>query len=146
MAQLRLKNGFSLVEMLVSISLFALVWISLVGSILVGKASEVKSKHRMQATYASQRQIEALRKRTFSAIANEVGATTIDTRGTDGTADDLMGTQTTTVTWPGDATSTGAFFKKIVVNIAWREPMPLGSLLMATETIGTCIADDPQVN
>ena len=116
------------------------------GTILVGKASVARSKHRMQATYAAQRQIEALRKQAFSTIANNTSAVTIDTKGTGSTADDLMGTQTTIVTFPGDATTSGTFFKKIVVNVAWVERMPVGNSLAMSETVGTCIADDPQVN
>jgi len=129
-----------MVEMLTSISLFVLIWISLMGSVLVGKAIAVRAKHRMQATYAAQRQIESLRKQVFGAIANSTSAVTIDTRGTESTADDLMGIQTTTVTSPEAA------IKKIIVEITWRERRLVVGSLMTTETIGTCIANDPQVN
>lgn len=138
-------KGISLVEILIGVSLFVLVWVFLVGSIIIGKASEVRSRHKIQAAYANQKRIEWLREQPFSSIQNSTYANeTIDTKGTSTASDDLMGTQTVTVTnFPAGL---GPYYKKVIVNTTWRERLPFRGTITASEAIGTYIACDPQVN
>lgn len=142
--RLRSKNGFSLVEMLISIGLFVLVWIALMGSILMGKTSEVRLRHKIQATYAAQRAIEGLRKQPFDNIVNNSSSVVIDTRGTDSTSDDLNGTQTIMVTNYPNPPNT--YYKRVIITIRWKERLPFGGSINSSEVLGTYMARDPQVN
>lgn len=135
------RSGFSLVEMLISICLFGLIWASLIGSLVVGKTLEIRSRHRIQATYAAQRAIEALRKQAFIDIVNSEGTVTIDTQGTVSIGDDLTGTQTVTV-----IDMAPDLYKKIIVQIKWNEPLPVVGMVETKETLGTYIANDSEVN
>lgn len=141
---MRSDKGLSLVEMLISMSLFVLVWVSLVGSILVGKEAETRSRHKIQATYAAQRVMESLRKQSFASIVSQTGGSvTVDTKGTDTAADDLIGTQTINViNYP----ATNPIYKKVGVTIRWREGGPVGPYQMADQVLWTYISSDAQVN
>lgn len=123
------KRGFTLPEMLISIGLFGLVWVSLVGSILAGKAVEIRARHKIQATYAAQRVIENLRGLPYlSVISAPDTAIEIDRQGP------LFGTSAVTVSF------INAYCKKINVRITWRELTPLGQSVAVSESLSTYIS------
>ena len=158
------SKGFTLIEIVIAILLFGMVWMALVGTLVVGKGMEVIARHRVQATYAAQRAIELYRKNIRPSInVNEpnpmitTSTVTIDTRGTDDASDDVTGTQTITATsmdlfdvspdW--QITRYGVHlwrWRQVIVTITWRERLSFGSSFPMTETLGTYIANDPQMN
>lgn len=139
-ARTRTKAGYTLIEVLISIIMLAVVWIASVGIIVIGGSSGSRAKHRMQAVYQIQRTVEDLRKKPFVQIVGGTTSVSIDTKGTpDSTADDLFGTQVVTVTTPD------VHYKKVVVAVTWQEVM-WGAAKSVTEYGGTYISDDPQAN
>ena len=89
----------------------------------------------------TQRAIEDLRKKPFVSIISSSSSVSVDTKGTpDNTADDLIGTQTITVTSPSP------YYKKVAVRLAWNEPLLSGKIKTTEENLSTLIANDPQAN
>ena len=134
------NNGMTLAEAVVSIALLAFVWIATFNMVVSGKAAESRSRHKIQAVYAIQQAIETLRRTTYSSIASS-GPTTIslDTKGTDSTADDFTASRQITVTSPS------TYYKKVVVAVTWKETL-WGKTRNVTEYGGTFISNDPQAN
>jgi type II secretory pathway pseudopilin PulG len=137
---LRSRNGFTLTEAVFSICLLLLVFLAAIDTMIIAKYSASYAKHKIQAMYMAQRTIEALRKQTFSSIANSTTTISIDTRGTPNTSsDDLTGTQIVTVS------SDLGYYKRIVVEIRWNEIL-FGRSKLMREYCGTYIANEFQVN
>lgn len=134
------RSGLTLTEVVLSLALMVVVWLSTVDVILISKMSGSRAKHKAQAILAMQRAIEDLRKEPFSSITSSTSTVSIDTKGTpDNYSDDLTGTQAITVT------ASDLYYKKVVVALSWNESL-LGKNKTLTEHLGTYIANDPQAN
>jgi len=137
---MRKKKGFTLVEALISIMLLTIAWVATVEVAIIGVTMGSIARHKIQAIYVIQRAVEDLHRKPFSQITNSTATVSIDTRGTpDNTADDLMGTQTVTVT------NTSTYYKKVVVGVSWNERLRSITKAMA-EYGGTYICSDPVAN
>ena len=70
----RRQDGYSIVELLVAVTVFALVFAAV--SIGIGRALELNrgNRNRSAAAYLAARQLEEVRARTFSSVA--LGQTT----------------------------------------------------------------------
>jgi len=134
------KSGLTLTEVVFSLVLLVVIWLTTVSVVQISKMSGVRAKHKAQAILVMQRAIEDLRKKPFASITGSTSTVSIDTKGTpDNYSDDLVGTQTITVTSPS------SYYKKIVVALAWNELL-LGKNKTVEEYLGTYIANDPQAN
>ena len=129
-AGLKHKRGFTLLELLISVGLLVLVWTALVGSIVVGKAIEIRARHRIQATYAAQRVIESLRKIPYDDI-HTIGNNNAQTIMIDEQTG-LSGAWTVVV-------RANNFCKRINVTIRWTERAPMRGSLTVSESLSTYI-------
>lgn len=134
------KKGFTLTETIVSMILFAIVWLTAVEVVVIGKVSGSIAKHKTQAAYVAQRAMEDLHKIPFAAIVNSNFPVIIDDRGTPNIlADDLMGTRIITVTNPSP------FYRKAVIEVRWNEKLIVATRIMS-EWCASFIANDTQLN
>jgi Tfp pilus assembly protein PilV len=134
------KKGFTIIEALVSIIFLAIVWLAIVNVSVISGVIGSYSKHKVQAIYVVQRALEDLHKKSFSQITSGTSTVSVDTRGTpDTTSDDLLGTQTITITSPS------SYYKKAVVEVSWTESI-FGKNKVVRESCGTFISNDPQIN
>ena len=134
-------RGFTLTEVLVAVFLMTIVWLAAVNIIIVSRASGALARHKVQAMYVIQQEIEFLRKKPFSGISGGTTSVSIDTKGTpdDNGADDFKGTQIVTVTTPN------TYYKKVVIEVDWKESL-FGKSKTFKEYGGTYIANDSQAN
>ena len=136
----KLKEGYSLTEVVVGIFLLTIVWLAAVNIIVISRASGSLARHKVQAVYVIQQAIENLRKQPFANINSSTTTVSIDTRGTpDVTSDDFTGTQHVTVTTPH------AHYKQVNVELDWNESF-FGRSKTVKEYGGTLISDDPIAN
>ena len=162
------SKGFTLIEIVIAILLFGMVWTALVGTLVVGKGIEVIARHKVQATYAAQKAIELQRRLPFHYVYPDhltsvtTSTVTIDPRDPDDPSDDFTGMQTITVTaippfanprystfgsdYGSSVELKVAYYNRVFVKIEWRERLSFGSSFPMTETLGTYIANDPQAN
>jgi hypothetical protein len=147
MERTTLNKGFSIFEMLISITLFTLVWIALIGNVVVGKASEVRSRHIIQAAYQAQKEIERLRRAPYHSlnIYTTPHTVVIDDRGTPTGADDTIGNVTFT-TAPIATPLAANNVTRVVVQITWRERLPVRGTTTANVRLGTYLCEDPRIN
>ena len=97
--QLRSKNGFTFVEVLVALGITAILFGSLCATFLAVKSLNAMARHKMQAIQVVRGQIEALKSQQFSTLANAVVMASYDA-GEDGifdNADDMQGTLSTNI-------------------------------------------------
>ena len=134
------KKGFTLLEIIISMFLLAIVWLAAVNIIVISRAAGALARHKVQAVYVMQQTIENLRKQSFSNISNSTTTVSIDTNGTpDSTADDITGTQTVTVTTPN------TYYKQVVIQVTWNESF-YGRRKQVKEYCATYIANDTLLN
>lgn len=137
---MRKRKGLTLIEVLISMLLLTIAWIAVVEVAIIGVTMGSIARHKIQATYVIQRAMEDLHRRPFPLITGAVTTVSIDTKGTpDNAADDLLGTQTITVT------NTSPYYKKIIVEVSWSERLQMINRVMS-ERAGTYICNDPQAN
>ena len=82
-------KGFTLTEVVISLFILTIVWVSAVGVAVVGKYAASRAKHRVQDIYVAQNTLEQMRREPFSnlesyaapAPAGLTGLVTIDTKG-----------------------------------------------------------------
>jgi len=142
-----IAGGFTVIEAVVSMALFILVWAGLAGNIMVGKAIEARSKHSMLAMYTIQQRMETIRRMNFASILNQnINNVTIDDRGTAAVADDLRGTMIVTVRFIPTSVAGNNFLKEVVAQLTWQEIMPGGGTVAATARCGTYFSADPITN
>ena len=137
------KKGFTLMEVVISIFLLAIVWLAAVNIIVISRAAGAFARHKTQAIYVMQQAIENLRKQPFPANSTTTTTVSIDTNGTpDSTADDITGTQTVTV---ADANPSNTYYKQVSITITWNESF-YGKQKQVKECSATYIANDALVN
>ncbi|MDP3791854.1 MAG: hypothetical protein Q8R38_07415 [Candidatus Omnitrophota bacterium] len=141
MMKLFSRKSFTLTEAVVSIFILIIIWLSAVNTLIVGKYSASYAKHKTQAAYAAQQEIERLRKLPFANIlSSNINGVSIDTRGTpNNTADDFKGRRIVTVS--GDL----GYYKSVIVEMQWSEIL-FGTNRTMREYVGTYIANEPQIN
>lgn len=135
-----MKKGFTLTEIVFSIALLVLVWLTATEVIVISKVSGFLAKHKTQAIYIAQRAMEELHRKSFSQVVSGTSTVSIDTRGTpDDYSDDLTGIQIITVTNPS------VYYKKAAIEIVWNENLP-GTTKSTSTACASFITNDPQVN
>ncbi len=137
----RAKGGFTIAEVLISVSVIALVLVAFLGVLVISQEIASYSRHKVQAMYAAQRIVEEQRRLAFATLASQASAAiSIDTRGTfNTTADDFMGTRRITVT------TLDTYRKRLAVEVDWIEHTFRGNVTMR-EFCTTDIANEPQLN
>lgn len=133
------RKGFTLTEAVLSVCVLAIIWLAAVDAIIVGQYSATYARHKKQAIYVAQLEIERLRKRLFTEILSSNNPVSIDTKGTPGTADDFRGSQI--VTASGDL----GYYKSVLVKMQWNEVF-FGVNRTMYEYVGTYIANEDQLN
>jgi hypothetical protein len=122
--------------------LFTLVWLGLAGNIMIGKASEARSRHHVQAAYYAQSHIEqVLRQIPFNALSSNSADTVV---GGENTATQFNATRRVTI---GEIVYNGPspMYAHVTVDIQWTES-PIGRALVGVvqhEYIRTIIPNDP---
>ena len=152
----RTKKGFSLIEVVISAMLFVLVWLVLAENILVGKASEVRSRHHVQAAYFAQSYIEqVLRQKTFSVPLNEVGTllamkntnpnqlpVTVGAENAATQFNAILFATINPIVYNGTGT-TSPMYANVTIDIQWNEsPVIGGGGILQHEYIMTIIPND----
>jgi Tfp pilus assembly protein PilV len=141
----RTDKGFTLMEVVVSLFIFMIVWMSVVGVVVVGKNAASYAKHKSQAIYIAQRAIEQTRRQPFSNLATYAASITgpviIDTRGNfSGPTNPFMGNQIVTVS----NYASDIYRKRVRVEVNWNE-LVFGTVVMR-EYCTTDIANEAQLN
>ena len=137
------QAGFTLLEVMVALSIFLVLFLGTATSIIGGMYLSSFVKHKIQAMYWAQRFIEEQRRIPFSTLTSLPAASlSIDTRGTFVTpADDLTtGNRIVTVTPYADG-----YRKKVGIEMNWTEKI-LGGTITMREYYSTDIANESQLN
>ncbi|MCX5666226.1 MAG: type II secretion system protein [Candidatus Omnitrophica bacterium] len=138
------RSSFTLVEVVVSLSILLIIWLAAGSAFIVGKYSASYARHKVQAIYAAQLAIENIRKNVpFANMQDSNTAISIDTRGTpDNAADDFNGRQIIDVS---DVAGSGGYYRQVLADIQWNELL-FGINRTMHEYCVTYIANEPQVN
>lgn len=142
MLAIKKHDGFTLIEILVSIILIPLVWFAISISLSVNAMLISQSKHRAQAVFVAQQELDRLRTSDYTTLASVSNVNvTIDTRGTTTTGDDLIGKKNIVVQLE---TSPLRHYRQVTATISWSEKILdiLGTRTL-TESLATIISDDP---
>jgi prepilin-type N-terminal cleavage/methylation domain-containing protein len=139
----RYSKGFTLAEVVVSMALIAIVWVSAFNSFVTGVSSASLANHKAKALYIAAETIELWRKLPFSGTgcmaSDGPRQINMDTNQVNDTSAGFCGTRSVTVT------ATATHYKKVAVDISWTERLALSAKTMH-ETLAAYIADDPQAN
>jgi len=138
-----MSKGFTLAEVMISIGILTIVWISAAGIVIISNYAASRAKHKIQAIYTAQRILEEERRQPFSSIVSLSSApVSIDTKGTfSTTTDDFMGNRTVTVT----DLDTYSYRKRVLVDVNWNEHTN-GVNITMHEYCSTDIANESQLN
>lgn len=126
-------KGFSLVEVLLSVSIFGLLLIFLVGGLIYGQEGTALSGARTRATFLAEEGLEASRNIRDSGFANLTGGTFGLSNSTSHWV--FSGSSDTTDQFTRSITisSVDANRKQIVSTVAWQQnPQRLGSVQLTT--------------
>ena len=137
----RTQAGFSLLEIMASLSIFLLLFLGTATAIIGSKNLSSFVKHKAQAMYWAQRYIEQERRLTFANLTSLASASIpIDTNGTfTATNDDFSGNRIITVT------TVDASRKRVRIEINWTEKI-MGGLITVRDYYSTDIVNDSQLN
>lgn len=140
MGLIKEERAFTLIEIIASITIIPLLWISLYIPLSANSMVASQMKHRIQAVNVCQQLMDTLRSTPYAALATRVGVpVTIDDRGTPNGADDLLGTADVRVI---PLAGTGGHCVRIDVIVRWNE-RTVGPLNRAmVETLSSIISDD----
>jgi len=141
---LRSCSSFTFIEVVFSILLIVIICLAAIDVLVVAKYSTSYAKHKIQATYYAQQEIERLRKFDYATMQTQAGTfndVRLDTRGTPSNlSDDFMATRVITIGSDG-----GNFYRTVTVQIQWNETF-FGRTRQMSEYCATYIANEPQVN
>ena len=140
----RIDKGFTLTEVVVSLFILTIVWVSAVGTVIVSKYAASRARHKTQAIYIAQSTLEQMRRQPFQSLGSSAvsfnGSVIIDTMGNfNNPTNPFMGNQMVTVS-PIDA-----YRQRVQVTVSWTERLFGGSEPL-TEYCTTDIANEPQLN
>ena len=140
-SRLNRETGFTLVEVLVAVLLFAITILSFISVLNTCTYLDSYSRHKIQAMYVAQRIIEEQRRQLFSTLASQnYGVVSLDTKGTFATsADDYLGNAIITVT------AVDANRKKVKVEVNWEQRSVIGTVTKK-EFLSTDIGNEAQLN
>ena len=135
-ARLRDVSGFTLMEAVIAMMLFAVLATAMLSVLTAGVSAQSLSRQRTIAEQASTAQVEWIRTLAYSQVGNPGGnpngtvpltqsiAQTLDRTGSTTSVPGLTGTVTTKVEWnnnPSDKVATAyrnaAFYKKITITV-----------------------------
>ena len=135
------QAGFTLVEVMVALSIFLVLFLGTAASIIGGTYLSSFIKHKVQAMYWAQRFIEEERRVPFANLVSlPSSVVSIDTKGTFVTpADDMTGNRIITVT------TIDAYRKRILIEMNWAEKI-LGGVITMREYYSTDVANESQLN
>ena len=146
------RKGFTLTEVVISLLILMIVWLSAVGSVIVSKYAASRAKHKVQAIYLAQSALEQMRRQSFQSpdfenyAATITGPVIIDTMGDFFNPPNIfMGNQAVKVTPVPDIIPGGPYRKRVQVTVSWTE-RSLGGSIPMTEYCTTDIANEPQLN
>ncbi len=139
MPKAKKQGGFTLIEIIVSIILIPLLWLAISTAMAVNTVMISTAKHRAQAIFVAQENMDRDRENGYAALAVVTGQTvTLDTRGTHETADDFTGFMDITL-----GPSPSGHYGSVLIRIYWFEKMVDGSLKGLQDGLMTYISDDP---
>jgi len=141
----RAKKGFGLAEVLVSSALFVLVWLALVGNIVIGKASEVRARHHIQAANSAQSHVEqVLRQMSYGDLLamiptspNQINVTI----GDENPATQFNAVQHVSV--HADSPANLNIYVGVMIDMQWHESPVVGGGVLQHEYVFTVIPNDP---
>jgi len=137
---LKKHNGFTLIEITMSVILIPLLWFAMYISLAVNTMLISQAKHRAQAVFIAQQNLDRMRIITYADLFPVAAqAVTIDNRGTVDIGDDLAGTMDIIL---GELFA-GGHFRQITVRISWNENTVGGLVRTLTESLATIVSDDP---
>ena len=133
--------GFTLLEVMVSLSIFLVLFLGTATAIIGSTFLSSVVKHKVQAMYWAQRFIEEQRRLPFTSLASLPSASvSIDTKGTFVTpGDDLSGNRIVTVT------NIDTYRKRVRIEMNWTEKI-MGGRITLREYYSTDIANESQLN
>lgn len=143
MRAVKKESGFTLIEIIVSITLIPVLWFAISVALSVNTMLIVQAKHRAQAVFVAQQNLDWMRTVAYTALPSITThqAVTIDNRGTTATGDDLTGFRD--ITLGPDQVITGGHYRQATVAVNWNERMLGGPDKTLTESLTTIISDDP---
>ena len=141
MRNVKKNSGFTLVEIMTSIIVIPLLWFVTYTVLSVNKMLVSHAKHRAQAVFIAQGQLETMRlwppESSNPQNSTEYNETvTIDDRGTTATSDDLTGGMKSSVS------SFNSSCGQATVVVTWKEKTPAGWDKTLTESLTTIISAD----
>lgn len=140
LADVKKRVGFTLVEMIVSITLIPLIWIGVYIALSANTMFISQAKHRAQAVFLAQQRLDLMRSDAYANLTTTVVPNiTIDTRGTAGVGDDLTGTMNVTVV---ATIPLNIHYRQVTATINWDEAALGGAPRALTESLTTIISDD----
>ena len=140
--KIKASNGFTLVEAMLSVVILLVIWLAAINAFILGQYSSSYAKHKMQAIYIAQQQIEMLRKSNYAAMASQSGTFNdvyLDTRVK---ATRVISMDTPTLVHGITADSS---YRNVRVEIRWTEPL-LGISKTVHEYCAGIISSESQVN
>ena len=137
------ENGFTLIEIIVSMILIPLVWFAVYVPLSVNTMLISQAKHRAQAVFIAQQNLDTMRASGFANLAAfpTPQNVTIDTRGTPVVGDDLIGVRT--IILGPDTPVAGGHYRQVTVTVNWPENTVGPLIKPMAESLITIISDDP---
>ena len=133
------RNGFTLVEVLISCMLVAIAFLSFVAIMYMQQYFISYSKHKVQEIHAARAVLDMQRAAGYPYIVNQqflppayIGC-------------DMSGATVTVTVLPPYNDSTCSYRKTVQVKISWNERMS-GITVLKQEFLTTDIANEPQLN
>jgi len=143
MRAVKKQSGFTLIEIIVSITLIPVLWFAIHTALSVNTMLIVQAKHRAQAAFIAQQNLDWIRTVAYADLPSITASqvVTIDNRGTTATGDDLTGFRN--ITLGSDQELAGGHYRQVTATVSWNEIMLGGPDKILTESLTTIISDDP---
>ena len=132
------QSGFTLIEIIVSITLIPLLWFAIYTALSVNTMLTTQAKHRAQAVFTAQQNLDRMRTVSYATLPAVTAhqAVTIDNRGTAAAGDDLTGTIASLVA------PVNAHCRQVIVTVNWNERVLGAGNRAMSESLATIISDD----
>ena len=140
------QDGFTLIEIIVSMILVPILWLAIGAPLSVNTMLISQAKHKAQAVFVAGQNLDIMRANGYAGLVAAAGTgknVTIDTRGTTDTGDDLLGTMDIVLGSP--VNENGGHYRQVTVTIKWNENSNGTLISQKTESLATIISDDPAV-
>ena len=137
----RTRKGFTLVEVVISFFLLAMVFLAAVEAIVVSNYAASYARHKIQAIYFAQRALEEIRRLPFSSITPPYHSTRIVAISPDNFTVSCT-IDVNSVTSPGGISS---YANKVQIAVNWNEKF-YSSNVPAAEYCATDITNESQFN